>query len=91
MNKQELVTQVAGQAGISKPQATAAVNAVFEAIQDALKSGDAVTLIGFGTFDVRERAERSARNPRSGEPITIPASRVPHFKAGKALRGAVAG
>lgn len=90
MNKQELVNQVAGQAGITKNQATAAVNAVFEAIQDALKSGDAMTVTGFGTFDVRERAERSARNPRSGEPITVPAARVPHFKAGKTLRGAVA-
>ena len=89
MTKSELSTQVAAQASLTKASADAAVNAVFGAITDALANGETVTLTGFGTFSTRQREARQGRNPRTGESITIAASNVPAFKAGKALRDAV--
>lgn len=90
MNKTELVAAVAEKAGISKKDADAAVAAVVASIEAALKAGDKVQLVGFGTFEVRERSERQGRNPRTGNTVTIPASKVPAFKAGKALKDAIA-
>ena len=89
MNKAELVQAVADAANITKADAGRAVNAVVESVSSALKNGDQVTLIGFGTFSVRERAARTGRNPRTGEPITIAAAKVPGFKPGKALKESV--
>ncbi|MDH5407076.1 MAG: HU family DNA-binding protein [Gammaproteobacteria bacterium] len=89
MNKAELIDAVANGADISKADATRAVEAVINQITDTLKSGDQVALVGFGTFAVKDRAARTGRNPRTGEPINIPASKVPGFKAGKALKDAV--
>lgn len=89
MNKSELIQAVAENAAISKATAAKAVDAVFDSIKDALAEDDAVTLIGFGTFSVRERAARKGRNPRTGEPLDIKAANVPVFKAGKALKDAV--
>lgn len=90
MNKTELVAYVAGTTDITKKDATKAVEAVFEAIESALKQGDKVQLIGFGNFEVRERAARKGRNPQTGEEIEIPASKIPAFKPGKSLKEAVA-
>jgi len=89
VNKAELIDAVANGADISKADATRAVEAVINQITDTLKSGDQVALVGFGTFAVKDRAARTGRNPRTGEPINIPASKVPGFKAGKALKDAV--
>ena len=89
MNKTELVNAIAKNEGIEKKCAEKAVNAVVAAISDALAAGDKVQLIGFGTFEVRERAEKTARNPRTGEAITVAASKVPAFKAGAALKDKV--
>lgn len=89
MNKSELIEAVAQSSDLSKAAATRAVDAVLESITGALKENDTVSLVGFGTFTVRERAARSGRNPRTGETIKIPASKVPGFKAGKALKDAV--
>ncbi len=89
MNKTELVAAVADVAGLSKADAGRAVDAVVEAITNALKAGDQVSLVGFGTFSVKERSARQGRNPRTGETIEIPASKTPAFKAGKALKDAV--
>lgn len=89
MNKAELIDIIAENADISKASAGRALDAVTDAIADALKNDDQVTIVGFGTFAVRERAERSGRNPRTGETITIKASKIPGFKAGKALKDAV--
>ena len=90
MNKQELVAAVAAKAGLTKKDAETAVNGFIASIEDALVAGDKVQLIGFGTFEVRERAERTGRNPRNPEEtVTIPASKAPVFKAGKALKDAV--
>jgi DNA-binding protein HU-beta len=89
MNKAELIDAVSGQTGLAKAEATKAVDAVFDSITSALKSGDTVALLGFGTFVVKARAARPGRNPRTGETIEIPASKVPGFKAGKALKDAV--
>ena len=89
MNKTDLVNAVAAK-GFTKKDADAAVAAVFEAIEGALVKGDKVQLIGFGTFEVRERAEKAARNPRTGETITVPATKAPAFKAGAALKAKVA-
>ncbi len=89
MNKQELVAVVAEKAGLSKADTAKAVDGVFEAISEALKSGDEVRLVGFGTFAVAERAATEGRNPRTGEKIAIPASKQPKFKAGKGLKDAV--
>ena len=89
MNKNELVSAVAKQAELSKKDAGLAVEAVFEAIAGALEKGDKVQLIGFGTFDVSERAAREGHNPRTGEAMKIAASNAPRFKAGKALKDRV--
>ncbi len=89
MNKTQLVEAVAEKAGLNKREAEAAVNAMTAAITDALKAGDKVQLIGFGTFEVKARAARNGRNPKTGETITIAASKNPAFSAGKALKDAV--
>lgn len=89
MNKSELVDAVASATDSSKAQAQASVEAVLDSITDALKSGDKVALTGFGTFEVRDRAARTARNPQTGETIQVKASKAPAFKAGKALKDAV--
>lgn len=89
MNKTELINAVSESAGLSRKDATNAVNATFEAIQGALTNGDKVQLIGFGNFEVRERAARKGRNPQTGAEIEIAASKTPAFKPGKALKDAV--
>ncbi|MGN0528184.1 MAG: HU family DNA-binding protein [Eubacterium sp.] len=89
MNKTELVASVATKAELSKKDAEAAVTAVIDSITEALKDGEKVALVGFGTFDVKERAARTGLNPRTKEKIEIPAAKVPGFKAGKALKDAV--
>ena len=89
MNKADLVAAVAEKAEMSKKDAEKAVHAVFEAIEESLAGNQKVQLVGFGTFEVKERAERVGRNPQTKEKITIPASKVPGFKAGKALKDAV--
>lgn len=89
MNKSELIDAVASSASLSKADAARAVDALVEVVSKALKGGEQVTVVGFGTFLVRSRDARSGRNPRTGETIEIPASKVPSFKAGKALKDAV--
>ena len=89
MNKSELIDAVASAADLSKADASRAVDGVIAAVTEALKSGDQVTVVGFGTFLVRERGARTGRNPRTGETINISASKAPAFKAGKALKDAV--
>ena len=89
MNKSEMIDMVAEAADISKAAAGRAVDAVFEGVTNSLKGGDSVTLVGFGTFSVSDRAARAGRNPRTGETIQIKASKMPKFKAGKALKDAV--
>ena len=89
MNKAELIEAVAEQAEMTKAEAGRAVDAVVASITDAMAKQDDVSLIGFGTFTVRERAARSGRNPQTGETIQIAAAKVPAFKAGKALKDAV--
>lgn len=89
MNKTELINEVAARTEVTRKDAEKAVNAFFNAIESALKSGDKVQLIGFGTFEVRDRQARKGRNPQTGEEIDVPAARVPAFKAGKALKDAV--
>ncbi len=90
MNKAELIAAVAESTGLSKKDSEKAVNATFDSITSALEAGEKVSLVGFGAFDVKERAARMGRNPRTKEEVEIPASRVPQFKAGKALKDAVA-
>ena len=90
MNKTELVNAVAEKADISKKEADKAVAAVLDSITDALAQGDKVQIVGFGTFEVRARAEKQGRNPKTGEAMIVPASNLPAFKAGKALKEAVA-
>ena len=89
MNKGELIEAVADSAGISRADATKAVDGVLDSITKTLSNGGSVSLVGFGTFSVKARAARTGRNPRTGEPIQIAASNVPGFKAGKALKDAV--
>lgn len=89
MNKTELIAAVAENAALSKKDAEKAVNAMVGAITGALTDGDKVQLVGFGTFEVRGRSARTGKNPRTGEAIKIAASKVPSFKAGKALKDAV--
>jgi DNA-binding protein HU-beta len=89
MNKSDLVDAIADSAGLSKADAGRALDAVVDTITGALQSGDSVSLVGFGTFSVRDRAARTGRNPRTGETIQIAASKNPAFKAGKALKDAV--
>ncbi|MDG1580838.1 HU family DNA-binding protein [Pseudomonas sp. GOM6] len=90
MNKTELVQAVAAAADMTQADAGKAVNAIIETISETLKAGDDVTLVGFGTFTVKERAARTGRNPATGKPITIASAKVPGFKAGKGLKDAVA-
>ena len=89
MNKGELIEAVAGSAGLSRADATKAVDAVLDNVTRTLARGESVSLVGFGTFSVKARAARMGRNPRTGEAIHIKASNVPGFKAGKALKDAV--
>ena len=89
MNKAELINAVAAAAEVSKKDAEAVLTATLDAITDALKEGDKVQLVGFGSFEVKTRAARVGRNPRTGEPMTYPACKVPVFKPGKALKDAI--
>ncbi|HHY81191.1 MAG TPA: HU family DNA-binding protein [Clostridiales bacterium] len=89
MNKAELISAVAEKSELTKKDAEKAINALVSVITDALANNDKVQLVGFGTFEVRERAERKGRNPQTKEEIVIPASKAPVFKAGKALKDAV--
>lgn len=89
MNKTEFINAVAAKGELDKKAAEKAVNAVFGAVEDALKAGEKVQLVGFGTFEVKERAEKQGRNPKTGETMTIAASKTPAFKAGKAFKDAV--
>lgn len=88
MNKTELIAAVAEKAAISKKDADSAVNAVIDVIIESVAKEEKVQLVGFGTFEVRSRNERQGRDPRTNEPITIPASKIPAFKAGKAFKDA---
>lgn len=90
MTKTELINEVANKTGLTKKDAEKAVSAVIESITDAMSIGDKVQLVGFGTFEVRDRAAREGKNPATGETISIPATKVPAFKAGKALKDAIA-
>ena len=89
MNKADLINAVTEKAGLSKKDTEAVINAAIDAITAALKEGEKVQLVGFGAFEVKARAERVGRNPKTKEEIKIPASKVPVFKAGKALKDAV--
>ena len=86
MNKAELITSMAEKSQLTKKDAEAALKALIDSVQEALESGDKVQLVGFGTFETRERAAREGRNPRTKETISIPASTVPFFKAGKEFK-----
>ena len=90
MNKTELINEIAAKSGLSKKDSEKALVATVESITCALKAGNKVQLVGFGIFDVKNRAARVGRNPKTKEPINIPATRTPVFKAGKALKDAVA-
>lgn len=89
MNKTELIAAVAEKSGLSKKDADSAVNAVIDSIVAALAKEEKVQLVGFGTFEVRHRSARQGRDPRTNSPITIPASKIPAFKAGKAFKDAI--
>jgi DNA-binding protein HU-beta len=89
MNKSDFIGAVSGEGELSKADAGRAIDAMIEVIKKALKKGDSVSLVGFGTFQVRKRAARQGRNPRTGQAIKIKASKIPSFKAGKALKDAV--
>lgn len=89
MNKNDLIGAVADASGLSKSQASSAVESVFDSISSALKKGDEVRLVGFGTFSVAKRKASTGRNPRTGEPMKIKASNQPKFKAGKGLKDSV--
>ncbi len=90
MNKTELIAAVAEKSGLTRKDSEKAVNAALEAVTESLVKGEKVTLVGFGTFAAKDRAARTAHNPRTGEEIPVPATRVPDFKAGSALKDAVA-
>ncbi len=90
-NKADLIDGVATKSGLTKKDATAAVEALFEVVTETLAEGERVQVIGFGSFEVRERAARKGRNPQTGEEIEIPATKVPAFKAGKGLKDSVKG
>jgi DNA-binding protein HU-beta len=89
VNKSELIDAIAAEADISKADAGRALDATLDAVTKSLKKGDTVSLVGFGTFSVKERAARTGRNPQTGQPIQIAAAKIPGFKAGKALKDAV--
>ena len=86
MNKSELIDSIAEKSGLNKTQAGDALNAVMESVGEALEAGDSISLVGFGTFSVKDRKARTGRNPKTGEELSIPASKVPSFKAGKNLK-----
>ncbi len=86
MNKSDLINSIASKSGLNKKNSEAALNAFISSVEDTLKGGDKVTLVGFGTFEVRVRAARKGRNPQTKKEITIPASKAPVFKAGKGLK-----
>ena len=89
MNKTDLVAQVASKANMTKKDVEKVLNTLFATIEEALKDGSKVQLVGFGTFEVRERQARKGRNPQTGEEIEIPATKIPAFRAGKALKDAI--
>ena len=89
MNKADLIDAIADSADLSKAAASRALDSVINSITDTLKTGDQVSIVGFGTFTVKDRAARTGRNPQTGEPIDIAAAKVPGFKPGKALKDAV--
>ncbi|HBZ14679.1 MULTISPECIES: nucleoid-associated protein HU-beta [Enterobacterales] len=89
MNKSQLIDKIAADADISKAAAGRVLDAFMDSVTEALKGGDEVALVGFGTFSVRERAARTGRNPQTGKELTIPAGKVPGFRAGKALKDSV--
>ena len=89
MNKTELINAVAETSGLTKKDSEVALNAILDTIQNAMKSGDKVQLVGFGSFEVKERAARTGKNPATGATIEIPACKAPAFKAGKALKDAI--
>ena len=89
MNKTELINAVAETSGLTKKDSETALNAILDAIQNAMKNGDKVQLVGFGSFEVKERAARTGKNPATGATIEIPASKAPSFKAGKAMKDAI--
>lgn len=89
MNKSELIQAMAEKSGLTVKDATTALNATLEVIQESLQKGESVSLVGFGTFEVKERAARTGRNPQTKQPIEIPASKTPSFKAGKPLKEAI--
>ena len=91
MNKSELINAIAERANLSKADAGRSLDALIKIIETTLKAGDSIALVGFGTFAVKERAERTGRNPQTGQEITIAAAKVPSFKAGKGLKDAVNG
>ena len=91
MNKSELINAIAEQGNLSKADAGLGLAALIKTIETTLKAGDAITLVGFGTFAVKDRPERTGRNPQTGQEITIAAAKVPTFKPGKALKDAVNG
>ncbi|PIF23067.1 DNA-binding protein HU-beta [Candidatus Pantoea floridensis] len=89
VNKSQLIDKIAADADISKAAAGRVLDAFMDSVTEALKGGDEVALVGFGTFSVRERAARTGRNPQTGKELTIPAGKVPGFRAGKALKDSV--
>lgn len=89
MNKMELVSAMADKTGLAKKDAEAALKAFTDVVAEELKKGEKIQLVGFGTFEVSERAARTGRNPQTGEEMTIPASKAPKFKAGKALKDSI--
>ncbi len=89
MNKSELIDAIADKANLTKADAARALDAFIDTVTETLGEGNSVTLIGFGTFTIKERQERQGRNPRTGEPMTIKAAKIPAFKAGKTLKDAV--
>lgn len=89
MNKTDLINSIAAKSGLNKKNSEAALNAMIASVEDSLKDGDKVVLVGFGTFEVRKRAARKGRNPQTKKEITIPASKAPVFKAGKVLKDKV--
>lgn len=89
MNKTDLISSIAAKSGLNKKNSEAALNAMIASIEESLKGGDKVVLVGFGTFEVRKRAARKGRNPQTKKEITIPASKAPVFKAGKVLKDKV--
>jgi len=91
MNKSQLINAIAEQGNLSKADASRSLDALIKTIETTLKAGDSITLVGFGTFAVKERAERTGRNPQTGQEITIAAAKVPSFKPGKGLKDAVNG